>query len=172
MPQWEKKKQLLSGTCASTIASHGSLCLCAHPSHSQFFNFQLCSAPRVFFPPLKLNQMMLLFHLQTLQWLPIKYKLLTDYKAVGRLASLIFESLLLIHWVPTLIPWHALWPVEVRGTDPLLSPSPDKAEEDSRSSSEAPRWFNPYPHISIPSFSVLFFPIPCRGSLNSSPTIN
>ena len=50
IPQWERKQQLLSVTRASTISPHGSLCFCAHPSHSQFFLFQLsmlCSAPRV-----------------------------------------------------------------------------------------------------------------------------
>lgn len=52
--------------------------------------------------------MMLLFHSQTLQCLPIKYKLLTVYKALGRLASLIFDSLLLIHWAPVILDYLVL----------------------------------------------------------------
>ena len=61
-----------------------------------------------FFFLLKLNQMMLLFHSQTLQCLPIKYKLLTVYKALGRLASFIFDSLLLMHWAPVILDYLVL----------------------------------------------------------------
>ena len=110
-PNGKKKKQLLSVTCASTVAPRGSLCFCAHPSHAQFFNFQFSAQLLecfLFFFSLKLNQMMLLFHSQTLQCLPIKYKLLTVYKALGRLASLIFDSLLLIHWAPVILDYLVL----------------------------------------------------------------
>ena len=51
---------------------------------------------------------------QTLQCLPIKYKLLTVYKALGRLASFIFDSLLLMHWAPVILDYLVLVPMSMK----------------------------------------------------------
>lgn len=110
IPQWEKKETtLVCYMCFYSCPSWFPLLLCS-PFPCPVFQLSiLCSAPRCFFSfSLKLNQMMLLFHSQTLQCLPIKYKLLTVYKALGRLASLIFDSLLLIHWAPVILDYLVL----------------------------------------------------------------